>query len=311
MEFYKTTAFGNDFIHVDNNVVQTVADCFGISMTGGEPGETKRGELSRKICTRETGAGADGVIYYGTGGQTVSFDIFNRDGSRAEISGNGMAGLASVLFYTRRCQDEAVLETRVGQRRIRCLHRDGNRFRLSVDLGQPDFEHRAFFPFLEENKDSYSFGGIIFYPVSVGNPHAVVVMDKTAAAGLESAGTDIEEQVRDLGGRLAGADLFPQGTNVEFVIPSPDPGLEPDYEAGNHFRIFYYERGVGMTGSSSTGSAAVFAVLRRIGLVTGHLSLPVPKWQGRDDDPIKISGKSKILVESSTKIVYKGRFLRS
>lgn len=310
MEFYKTVSLGNDFIHIAAHHWQPLATSLGIDINNSE---TAREELSRQICTRETGVGADGVIYYGINQGKTDFDIFNRDGSHAEISGNGMSGLAAVLFYTLQCHHEALLQTRVGLRKARCLLQQGNNFRIQVELGPPDFSNQTFFPFLQPGKDQYNCAGVSFYPVSVGNPHAVVVMDADSSLDLEANSLEgnRKEHLRHTGKMLATAGMFPFGVNVEIIIPTTTSIKQPDSPSSDHFRIFYYERGVGMTGSSSTGSAAAFAVLQRLGLIQDTLIVPIDLWQSPDTLPIKISGKKEIYVENSTKIVYKGLFLSS
>ena len=154
---------------------------------------------------------------------------------------------------------------------------------------KPDFHNSDFFPFLEINhleKPLYRFHeheGIRFYPVSVGNPHVVVLMEKMPN----------EETLIGMGQTLESAVLFPQKTNVELVV----------FENESDCRVFYYERGVGPTLSSSTGSSAVFAVLRKLGRIRDRLTI---KTQGGG---IKIYGKTGIHIESFSKIVYKGIYL--
>ncbi len=100
-----------------------------------------------------------------------------------------------------------------------------------------------------------------FHPVAVGNPHAVVIC-RTLPAAAQSA---------SLGKKLESHPMFPKRVNVEFVEPTAD----------GHSRVFFYERGVGPTQASSTGSAAVFAVLRRLGMAGDRLDIDLdPVGQG-------------------------------
>jgi diaminopimelate epimerase len=321
--FYKTVSCGNDFILIDRDEYQSAV-----------PPLITKGQLAQKICSRHTGAGADGVVFYkifpGTPGTTpVDFEIFNRDGSEAELSGNGMAGLSALFFYLNQSgdQDYVVLNTKAGPKKNTCLQREKNKFRLKIEIGTANFQNHDFFPFLsvsckslqkrqafemtppkerhqadrewvggatpflEKNKWGYQYQGITFYPVSVGNPHAVVLVEEDIAA----------DKPGQIGQMLEGAPIFPYKTNVELVLTT---GAEPvDYEKGENFRVFFYERGVGQTHSSSTGSAAVFAVLQKLNLITHTLTIPYP------DECIKISGKNKIYIENYTEIVYKGVYL--
>jgi diaminopimelate epimerase len=272
MIFYKTVSAGNDFIHIAADEVEPVS----------------RGSLTAAICERNNGAGADGVVFYKIHPDEgfVDFEIFNRDGGEAELSGNGMAGLSALLFYRGEFKQEVVLHTRVGQKSHKLLKRNENEFRLKIEIGEADFSRADFFPFLQESKICYEHEGVTFYPVSVGNPHAVVILEKQLAL----------QEMMETGKRLESAVIFPQKTNVEFVLPAGT-------RSGADYPVFYYERGVGHTQSSSTGSAAVFAVLNRLGLVNDHLTIAA------GSDKIKISAENKIYIENFTKIVYKGIYM--
>jgi diaminopimelate epimerase len=297
MIFYKTVSAGNDFIHVDRS----------------EPGAVRRltdrrakSRLARELCQRHTGAGADGVVYYklnrhpnqSPAAPSADFEIFNRDGGEAEISGNGMAGLTALLFHLDKFPGvkdaEVALNTRAGVKRNRFLEREGNKFRLKIEIGEPDFGDRKLFPFLETGKTAYRYQDIDFYPVSVGNPHAVVVLPSPAGA----------ERLEQIGRTLESAGIFPFKTNVEIAAPRKT-GITAD-ENGKHLDIFFYERGVGPTLASSTGSAAAFAVLSKLGLIRHCLDIH------REDleDEIKISGNPLVYIENSTEIVYKGVYLK-
>lgn len=271
----------------------------------------KKREFVQRLCQRQTGIGADGMVFYrykNTGETTfesADFEIFNRDGSEAELSGNGMAGLAALLFYlnksnrkiTHNLHNQVILNTKVGIKRITYLYHEDNRYRLKVEIGEPDFHNKTFFPFLEkeENKPGFDYQGITFYPVSLGNPHAVVVLEETAPG----------KELARLGMLLEKAEIFPSGTNVELVVPTGTGRL--NYETGEHFRIFFYERGVGPTQSSSTGSAAVFAVLQKLRLINQSLTIPIDsQCPGCPGEAINVFGKQTVYIENSTEIVYKG-----
>jgi len=297
MIFYKTVSSGNDFIHINVDECSAAGDKAAHNMT--------RANLAQKLCKRQTGAGADGVVFYKIPDSLdfVDFEIFNRDGSEAELSGNGMAGLAAVLFYLHKFNpgDDVVLNTKAGRKRISYLHHAENKFRLKIEIGIPGFQDSDSFPFLQANskkdgsKDEYFYEGIGFYPVSVGNPHAVVVLEENVP----------DEKLEQLGKKLGYAPIFPHKANVEFVIGTGGPA---DYEGGEHFRIVFYERGVGRTLASSTGSAAVFAVLQKLESINDTLIIPGAAGTGEN---VNVSGKKKaaIYIENSTEIVYKGIYL--
>lgn len=304
MIFYKTVSAGNDFIQVDMDACEALADA------GASPQEVLdiKSRLARELCPRHSGPGADGVVFYrvnpikkGIQKETVTFEIFNRDGSEAELSGNGMAGLTALMFhlgrFPARARAEVVLETRAGIKRNRYLHHSGNSFRLRIEIGEPDFSNSDFFPFLEEGRMNYRYRDLTFYPVSVGNPHAVTILAEKVS----------DEELQAMGAMLARADMFPKGVNVELVAPLADPAADPiDYETGRNVCFFFYERGVGPTLASSTGSAAVYAVLRRLNRVERLLTIPGSAGQ---EETIKISGNRTVYIENSVKIVYKGSII--
>jgi len=265
--FYKTSSWGNDFIEIE---------------AAGLPKGADVPSLARSICDRQRGVGADGVVIYQMPGRRPRFEIFNRDGGRAELSGNGMAGLAAVLLHRRLARSPLILRTGIGSRQVRLLERRGPVFHLDVEIGEPDFTGRAHFPFLEPGRRSYRLAGAEFHPVSVGNPHAVVLCRKMPdPARLEALGKKLENH-----------PMFPKRVNVEFVERS----------ATGSCRVFFYERGVGPTQASSTGSAAVFAVLRRLGMAGDQLQIE------HESEPIRLDWQDGIHIRIVTRLICKGRY---
>ena len=116
MIFYKTSSFGNDFIEIAENdlPVQAANKCL----------------LAREICDGHRAVGADGVVFYRARGREFDFQIYNRDGGEAELSGNGMAGLAAVLFKRRLASSPLRLHTKSGQRHVALLGRAGPVFQF-------------------------------------------------------------------------------------------------------------------------------------------------------------------------------------
>ena len=270
MIFYKTSSFGNDFIEIDeSDLPASAADkCL----------------LTREICDPHRAVGADGVVFYRARGREFSFQIHNRDGGEAELSGNGIAGLAAVLFQRRLAASSLRLHTKSGLRHVTLLDRVGSEFQLDVEIGIPDFSNRICFPFLKDKKDSYVADGLEFFPVTVGNPHAVVLCPEERPA----------KSLLFMGKKIESHGLFPLRVNVEFV----------NFVDAEHCRVFFYERGVGQTLASSTGSAAVFAVLRRLGMVKDRLRIDCGA------DKIAVSWKQGIFIHNLTRLVCRGNYFR-
>ncbi|MGE5340317.1 MAG: diaminopimelate epimerase [Candidatus Omnitrophota bacterium] len=301
MIFYKTVAAGNDFIHVNKDELNVGLNCCNAINV--------QSALALRLCERQTGAGADGVVFYRVNPEWVDFEIYNRDGGEAELSGNGMAGVSALLFYLNRWKEEEpiVLHTKAGVKTHRCLRRKDNVFRLRIEIGDPHFQDTRFFPFLKPGEREYRYRDIAFYPVSVGNPHAVVRLNKNYS----------DDELEAMGKMLEGAEIFPFRANIEFVVPTTNQDIRAvDFAEGENFRIFFYERGVGPTLASSTGSAAVYAVLRQLALTNGSLVIPANHSEKGDkedtdrwDERIKVTGDSTIFLENTTTIIYKGDYL--
>ncbi len=197
-------------------------------------------ELARFLCSRHFGVGADGVEFLDrqTNGEHV-LRLFNHDGSEAELSGNGTRCVAAWLAYDEDVQQSTLL-TGGGPRTSTVVSREGEHFVLATEMGAPRVTERTVVV--------EGIGKVEGAVVDVGNPHFIVFtndLDFRACAHPWEA----------LGAYLCTHPDFPHGTNVEFVRVISPTEIE--------FRI--YERGVGPTTSSGTGtcaSAAASIVLR-------------------------------------------------
>ncbi len=241
MILYKTASAGNEFIHVNRD------ELAGRNSLGDD--QATKCRLAISLCDHNNGPGGDGVVYYRIDGQVVEFQVFNRDGGEAELSGSGMAGLSAVLFSGSRFKDKITMNTVVGEKSHYLISSRGDSYRLKIEIGHPDFNDRRFFPFVSEDRMIYCFNEHLdFFPVSVGNPHAVVLWGEKF----------IEKELLIVGQAMESADIFPERTNVELV----------SFKNPEDCQVYFFERGVGKTSSSSTGSAAVFAVLKRLKATT-------------------------------------------
>jgi diaminopimelate epimerase len=219
--FTKAHACGNDFL-----IVAEEATC-GCDWAA----------LTRRLCARNTGVGADGVEFFSwTGPRSGRIRLHNADGSVAEISGNGTRCVAAWMAHERglRPGDEVEIATDAGLRlcHVNAVKTDGGfSVQVTAGMGVPSFAPRTV-----ALASGLQIAGV---EVSTGNPHFVIVVDNAefAVAGKpwQAIGTEI----------CAHPD-FPHQTNVEFVrIVSP-----------TEIEIRIFERGVGPTTSSGTGSSA-------------------------------------------------------
>jgi diaminopimelate epimerase len=216
--FVKAHACGNDFLVVQER------------LAGPEP----KAELTRRLCHRNQGVGADGVEFLTwEGGRKGAIRLHNADGSIAEISGNGTRCVAAWMAYETKAGpgDEITLETDAGQRICRIHACTGPDFLIASSMGVPRVKAGSV-----TLASGMTIDGAV---VSTGNPHFVIFVDnpdfRVEGVPWETIGAEICTHPR-----------FPHQTNVEFVRPVSRDEIE----------IRIYERGVGPTTSSGTGTCA-------------------------------------------------------
>ncbi|PIE71776.1 MAG: diaminopimelate epimerase [Deltaproteobacteria bacterium] len=234
LDFVKMEGLGNDFILVDNrsHLLPDASACSRAAET---------------LCDRHFGIGADGLILIepGTMDADLSFSIFNSDGSEAEMCGNGMRCFAKRVYETGACRNtEMRIATRAGciQPRVN-LNAQDQVESVTVDMGVPVFTPEAI-PFTGKGEsmvaqhlhvEEMTFTATL---VSMGNPHAVIFVDRVDTVPLTVWGPLIEN-----------LPVFPQKTNVEFV----------EVRSRTDVRMRVWERGAGVTLACGTGACAVLA----------------------------------------------------
>ncbi len=243
MRFTKLHGLGNDFL---------------VASPGGEPAVLEAGDLARRICDRHTGVGADGLIILNPEAgdpARVGFRIFNADGTEAEISGNGLRCAAAFLASSGAVASPKVLfRTAAGERPSEVLSSRGGLYEVRIGLGAPRLAS-AEIPF----DDGRSLARIVDYPlsviqatypvtcVSIGNPHCGLFFDHFPS----------RNEWHGLGAEIESHPFFPNRTNVEFIRVVRRDEIE----------VLFWERGVGETLASGTGSAAAAVASMLKGLV--------------------------------------------
>jgi diaminopimelate epimerase len=219
--FTKAHACGNDFLIVTEDAAA----------------RADRAELTRRLCARNTGIGADGIEFFSwTGPRSGRVSLRNADGSMAEISGNGTRCVAAWMAEALASPPGEILEisTDAGLRvcRVDGIHRAGGfTVEITTGMGIPAITPRTI-----KLADGTEIEGA---EISTGNPHFVIAVDN---------------EMFDVGGKpwqIIGAQIsnhpdFPNHTNVELLRVLAPSEIE--------IRIF--ERGVGPTLSSGTGTSA-------------------------------------------------------
>jgi diaminopimelate epimerase len=222
--FWKAHGAGNDFLF-------TFRDECPVP-------EERLPELAVKICDRTAGVGADGLYLVERPGPEdvhARLHLFNSDGSRAELSGNGTRCAAAVLAETGLAADPIRISTGAGIVQLRLLSHAGNEYRFETAMPMP------FFPEGEAPVQvALSEGFIEGLVVNVGNPQFAIPVPA------------LEFDWRRTGREIESHPRFPSRTNVSFFCKLSDESIEARF----------YERGAGPTRSSGTGSvgAAVAAV---------------------------------------------------
>jgi diaminopimelate epimerase len=234
--------------------------------------------LTRLLCARNSGIGADGIEFFKwTGPKSGSISLRNADGSIAEISGNGTRCVAAWMAESLNSQPGEVLEiaTDAGLRLCKIESRHAHRVEVTTGMGIPQYE-----PMTLKVLDAQSIPGTT---VSTGNPHFVIVVDD---ANFKLGHWDW----RSVGAEICTDEAFANQTNVEFV-----------HVAGPHeIEIRIYERGVGPTSSSGTGSSAAATAAIALGLVKSPLTVVAPggpqivTWEGPGTE-LRLTGPAALI----------------
>jgi diaminopimelate epimerase len=221
------------------------------------------------LCDRRTGIGADGLLRAtpGTGGADVTMELFNADGSVAEMSGNGIRCLAQALFQGGLAEPPVLdVATAAGRRTVRVVSSTSRcSQRMSVEMGQAKLL----------GPDPQWVGGDVLRAVrvDVGNPHVVL-----HRGGAELPGRD---ELVALGSAIDGGS--PDGTNVEVLRP----GATSDV-----IDMVVFERGVGPTQACGTGACAVAAAAHEWGLcgIAPTVRMPGGPVEITLGDPVLLTG---------------------
>jgi len=182
--------------------------------------------FSRRICDRHDGVGADGVEWlFPAPDADVRARLFNADGTEAEISGNGTRCVAAHLC-AEQAKEKITVRTGAGIKTCTLTSRSEMQFEFETAMGEPQVG--------DEFSVKLAFREVRGVPVSMGNPHYVVYVNEFAP-GWQAEAAEIGRH-----------HDFKYGINVELVV----------IKDRNNIEVRFFERGVGETRSSGTGSGA-------------------------------------------------------
>ena len=229
---------------------------------------------ARRLCARRTGMGADGLIVWEDTTAGASMRLINPDGSHAEVSGNGVRGLGAILVRERGLDVGRTLEivTDAGMKRLTLEGRpDDARYTFRAEMGRP----------VGIRQEALTVDGdaVTLAVMSMGNPQAV------ALERLDGA------RLGRLGRALQTHDAFPEGVNLELAeVVAPDL-----------VRILIFERGVGPTESSGTGSCAAAVAAASFGGSARSVIVEAPggaqRVEWRDDGEVVLTGWAEVVFE--------------
>lgn len=269
MKFWKYHVLGNDYILIENFYGKL---------------EIAPSKLIT-LCKRRVGIGADGLIIIKKSRKEIfGINIFNADGTEAEVSGNGLICAGAHLYSTNMISNRKVdILTKAGLRHIE--FEEGDSGSVRVDMGQPIINaHPISMEInLKENdsvKNPSKTKIVEITQVSVGNPHAVIFQD-------------IEyEELRVIGPTIENAHIFPSRTNVIFVKPISNKEL----------KIMVYERGVGITSSCGSGACAatVASFLHRY--IDSNVNILIHQMGGTSFTYVKNDLERLFLIGTPTKV---------
>ena len=256
MKFSKAHAYGNDFLYVRAGDV------------AGRPLDA----LARELCDRHTGIGADGLIVYEPSPAGPSMRLFNADGSRSEVSGNGVRGLAAIMLRDRDGQNLAItIHSEGGSKGLVRTGRSGPRQTFRAAMGLPAD--------LRQVTVAAAGESLRLAVMNFGNPQCV------ALGSLPDP-----DRFQHLGPALERHELFPERTNVEFA----------EVESPGSVRILIWERGVGPTLSSGTGSCAALIAAAAFGGAARDAEVIAPGGSQRvewRDDSVYLTGWAEVLFD--------------
>lgn len=243
LNFTKMQGLGNDYVYID----ATRANM------------ENPGELSKYISDRHFGVGSDGLILICPSDKAdFRMRMFNSDGSEAEMCGNGIRCVGKFV-YDKKLTDRTLvtIETKAGIKVLKLNVKDEKVDTVRVDMGTPILESEKI-PVITDEKIAQNLKlnaldkSFNFTCVSMGNPHAVTIVDNVSDFDVKKYGSILEIN-----------EVFPNKTNVEFVeIKDPE-----------NIKMRVWERGTGETLACGTGACASVVACNLNGLTKNNVNV--------------------------------------
>lgn len=256
----KMQGLGNDFVVLDYSEYEKT----NIPMP----------ELAKKLCDRNFGIGADGMIIPNLSPSDkiaeIGWFFYNSDGTTAQMCGNGIRCFAKYAYENKLVSSKKfAIETLAGII-VPEIQENGE---VRVNMSKPILDPKKI-PFNGENNLNYELNiGDRFNinAVSMGNPHCIIFVEDDS---------DLLDLAKTIGPKIESHPIFPEKTNVEFI----------KIRSKSEMDLRVYERGCGITLACGTGACAsvVAGILNnltenkvKVNLLGGALTI---EWQGSKDD---------------------------
>ena len=281
MKFTKMHGCGNDYVYVDGAKEQIPAK--------------DKPELVRKLSDRHFGIGGDGVIFINPSDEAdFEMEMYNMDGSRSEMCGNGIRCVAKFVYDKGLTDKEHISIISGGKVKYIDLNIENEKVStVKVNMGEPILK-AADIPVVTDNPEGSVIAENIEVAgntykmtcVSMGNPHAVVFMEDVANLEIEKIGPLFENHQR-----------FPRKTNTEFVKVIDR----------NNVEMRVWERGTGETLACGTGTCATVVACVLNNLTEDEVNVKVLgglikiKWD-REANLVYMTGPAATVFEGEIEI---------
>lgn len=279
MKFTKMHGCGNDYIYVDG----------ARELLSPE----EKPQVVRRLSDRHFGIGGDGVIFINPSREAdFEMEMYNMDGSRAEMCGNGIRCVAKFVYDKGLTDKTSISVISCGKIKYLTLSiENGKVSAVKVNMGSPILMAKDI-PVISDHDEvideEIEVNGEIYKMtcVSMGNPHAVIFMDEIAELPLERLGPCFENHAR-----------FPKRINTEFVKVLDENTVE--------MRV--WERGTGETLACGTGACATVAACVLNGLTKEQVTVKLLggnlqiQWD-RESNLVYMTGPATTVFEGEIEI---------
>ena len=279
ISFEKYQGNGNDFVIIDSRRNELYKNY-----------KTNKIFDIKKICNRQFGIGADGVIFIEEPNEDnyAKMIIFNSDGSEAQMCGNGIRCLVEYLHVNDSIKNKNIeykIETKAGLKVAKYINDE-----ITVKMGVPILDNQNIPTTIEKKINSVPTHNFIEknfsnkgYAVGMGNPHLIFFVQDLDLIPLSILGPIFEKN-----------ELFPEKTNVHFcqIINK------------ENIKVKVWERGAGPTLACGTGACAIHVAAYKLGLCNSKTIVTLPggnlkiDWS-KDDCEVMMTGNAKKVFSGS------------